>query len=228
MAVFYWPAILVPQTISPPEIVSFSVSGGRTLTGTEQRVFIDTGFIVMGYNGIVLDSRAKAKAYDVALARMRRNDTYKLPIFDRYGTPGSDNDGASAQLKVKADLGATSVSISSTGILIEEGSWFNVGSRDFLHQVIEITNAPASIPAITPISGGGAWDDSAPWLDNTGIPGDYTVNILPPLRDDFGKATEVRFKDIVLRGRMADIRSGSREDEAPGWSTPSLSFQEDF
>lgn len=193
-----WPDVLVPKRCTP-SLRNFAASGGRTVTGREQRVYSDAGFWTVRHDEIVVKDYATATAYRALLARLRQGEDVDLPIFDMH-LP-SDVSSGDLELSGAHALRSTTLSIASTGPTVAAGSYLSINS--WLYQVTEVTSAPG---------GGGA--------------GAYTVKILPPTRQAHPDTKNVKPLALVCRCVLDELNSGDLDQDLTGIAFPSLSFVE--
>lgn len=129
-----WPSSL-DASRCVPELRNFTVSGGRTFGGREQRIFSNAGFWEISYT-IPLNTRAKVHAYRAMIARLRGGEDIFAKIFDKH-RPGLFGD-STATLGADAALGATTLDIDWSDDDLFEGQHFRIGNR--LYRITELTD----------------------------------------------------------------------------------------
>jgi hypothetical protein len=226
---FNWPeTILQPQSTLPPVIRQMTRQGPRSMTGREQRVLSDAGFLTMTYNGLWLDNRVKRETYNWVLDRLRQNETASLPLYGVDVARGALNTGAEAELGAAAALRATEIEIDCTGITVVAGNYLNLGTR--LHKVTRVTSEPEDPLHGNPVSAQGPFIRAVGWTEATGLDtGTYVVKITPPLREDYTIGTAVSFIDLRMVGELVDLTAGDPDFTPGGFgAVSSLTFREAF
>lgn len=220
-----WPGILKARSCDV-HLRNFMRSGGRSLLGTEQRVYSDAGRVEVGYSGIVVNTREKAAAYRAMVARLRAGEDIMLAIHDVYRPLGSHSPGALVTLSADAALRATQLWILSTGVAIAPGHHVTIGDR--VHIVTEVVSGPASPPLLNQIVCDATWTDSEPWTDAVDGSAGYSVKIMPPLRAAHAAGTVVECEALALRAVLKDQDDGDLILDLGRFGSPNLTFVESF
>lgn len=207
-----------------PVLRNFAVSGGRSLSGREQRVLGDAGYWAIPMRSIVVNTREKAAAYRAMAARLRQSESVILRICDTYVPRWARSKAAKAVLTGDAPLRATQIALTVTGIDVQPGHYISFGDR--LHLVTEIASGPAEPPLVNPLVLDEPFHE--PWTDNVDVPATYVVKILPPLRAGLPAGTSASFSDLRLRAVPEDLNSGDLDLDLGRFGTPSLTFIEDI
>lgn len=218
-----WSELLRARS-SDAHLRNFARSGGRSLSGREQRAFSDAGFWTIVKSGLVINTRERAAAYRAMIARLRQGEDILVPLCDLYTPLGSRLATASSVLAADAALRATGVSLIVSGLDLAAGHYFSIGDR--LHLVTEIVSGPSEPPLINQLVSDSAWSDALPWADAVAGGSAYTVRILPPLRAAAPAGTAASFSDLKLRCELQDLAAGDLDLDLGRFGTPSLTFIE--
>ncbi|WP_226578259.1 hypothetical protein [Acuticoccus sediminis] len=195
-----WPAALVPQRCVPA-LRNFALSGGRTLTGRQQRTFFDAGFWTVRYDGIVVKDRETANTYQATLARLRQGEDVNLPIPNLYPPDGVTTPGNGLTLRQAHTQRTTQLDMMSVEVTVTTGTYLCIDQ--WIYQVTDVTLAPAP-----------------------GGTGRYIVGILPPLRLAYPEAKTVKPRILTLRCVLDDLKAGDLDYDRSGVAFPSLTFIE--
>ncbi|MBS7542536.1 hypothetical protein [Ancylobacter oerskovii] len=217
-----WSPHLTPRN-SFYELKGLVSSGGRVADGREQRVQDDVGFWRHSQT-YAIRNRAQALAYRAMLTRLRAGEAILAKVFDAYGPPTTGTVAEpSASLTAAADLRATTVSISTFGLILQPGIAFSIGHR--LHRITKVVfHTPGGTAAW---NGSAPWDGSAPWIGQPAAGPDlWTVNIQPPLRQDLAAGTNVDFFNLQCLCVIEDVTSGDIDLDLGFFADPTLSLIE--
>lgn len=200
----------MPDALDKPlkcdvQLRNFIKRGPRTVSGREQRVFFDAGYVAVDYEWRLRTPR-EVRAFRKMIARLRAGEEIVAPVLERSDTRGVRDADTSAELKNPASLRDTSIVIFATGIDVAEGSYVGIGNR--VHVITDVTSSPANIDFFDPVSGEGPWDDDIPWNDDLPAQQTWNIKILPPLRNDYDAGTAIKFTDITLIGVIDDPAQG--------------------
>lgn len=218
-----WPASLVPAKCNPT-LRNFTTSGGRSMTGREQRVYSDAGYWSIDMQRIVVKGRAERYAYTAMINRLRQGEDVIVPIFDLYAAVGAANNGSTAAVAAAALLRATSLSITVSGLDVQAGVRFSIADR--LYEISEVVSGPASPPLENQLTSDSPWADDQPWTDTVNATGTYVVKILPPLRAPVAVGNQINFSAPELRCIPADPGDGDLDLEIGRYGFPSITFIE--
>lgn len=221
---FSWPAILKARR-SNPHLRGALRSGGRSISGIEQRVASDAGYFEVVYDGIRIRNLKEATAYRAMIARLRHGESILLAICDRYLPTGARSGNAAIVVQANAPLRATQVTLTVTNVDVKLGHYISVGDR--LHVITEIVSGPTAPPMLNPIATDAAFVDE-PWTDSVSGSANYTVKLLPPLRSAVPAGTAATFRDLTLRCVIKDAGDGDLDLDLGRFGAPSLTFIEDF
>lgn len=180
-------------------------SGGKSQTGREQRVQSDAGYLVVVYE-VPINKPERARAYRAMQSQLRSGEEVLARICDRNQARGAYGDDVTASLTSNVLARATQIPVTVTGAEIEPGTYIGVGVNR-LHIVTEVVSGgPATF--YNHVLSDNLWDDRLPWSDAAPDAKNYVLKIMPPMRADFGAGTAVKFKDITMRGVLADMSDG--------------------
>lgn len=207
-----------------PVLRNSAVSGGRSISGREQRLLGDAGFWSVPMRSIVVNTREKAAAYRAMTARLRQGESIILRICDAYVPRWARSEAAKAVLASAAPLRATQIGLTVTGIDVQPGHYLSFGDR--LHLVTEIVSGPSEPPLVNPLVLDEPFHE--PWTDNVGTPASYVVKILPPLRAALSAGAAASFSDLKLRAVPEDLNAGDLDLDLGRFGTPSITFIEDI
>lgn len=212
-----WPSDLAPSSGSP-ELRSATRSGGRSVSGVEQRVTTGASYWEISYSFDLFD-RAKVNAWRAFVARLRDGEEVDVKLFDMYRA----GVGASATGALTADaaLRATQVSVAASGLAIGAGQHFSIASR--LYVVTEVVSVAVS-GLISMILGDAVWSDSGTWSD-TGTE-TKVLKFRPPLRAAASAGATVNFDALVCRCVLKSPDDGDLSLEMLRFGRPSLTFIE--
>jgi hypothetical protein len=199
------PAVLTTR-VSKPELRNFSKGGVPTETGRMQRTFSDAGFVEVVVTFPRIRPGAEANAYKAMVARLRSGEDILLDFCNPDRPPSADESTATAELTAAVDLRETTISITVDAIIIGEGNWFSIGDR--AHMITRIVSAPEDPQGLGPLERDSPLNDPDPLLYSGATEGAYTVEVLPPMRDDYDASEPVKFDDLAIRVVMKDPREG--------------------
>ena len=223
MTILQWPDVLKAR-VWDPHLRNLAVSGGRTLTGREQRVFGDAGLWVIRVSDVVVRNREQAAAYRALIARLRAGEDILLPVRDLYQPLGVRSPDAAVKLKNAAPLRATQVDLNVAGVAVEAGHHLTIGDR--LHLVTEVVTGPAVPPLLNQLVSGAPWSDALPWSDAVDGSADYAVRLLPPLRSDQPAGVTCSFRNLRLRCVLQELADGDLDLDLGRLGRPNLNFIE--
>lgn len=224
MTITTWPAKLVPQRASFNLRNSWK-SGGRNVFGREQRVRSDAGFWAITLSGILIHDRATEYAFRALVARLRDGEDVFVPMFGfRALLNSADTDDSACELTDAADLRATTINITSSGVQLLAGGMIGIFGR--LHQITEITTAPSAPPFENMIANDSPWRDGVPFVDAVSASANYVVKILPPLRSDYSAGQTVKTSGLTVRCVLESGGDGDLEMQPGGIAYPTLTFVE--
>lgn len=223
--VFPWPGVLKARVRDAHPRNGFR-SGGRSLSGIEQRVLSDASYWEVAVAGIKISRAEEALAYRAMIARLRDGEAMTMRLCDAYRPLGSGAIGAAVTVSANAALRATQVALNVTGADLKAGHYFSIGER--LHQVKEVVSGPAAPPFLNQVATDSPWDDRIPWSDAVAGTSAYTVKIVPPLRAAAPAGAAASLSDLVLRCVLRDAADGDLELDLGRLGSPSLTLVEDF
>lgn len=207
-----------------PVLRNAARSGGRSLSGREQRVMSDAGFWVVPMTSIVVNTRERAAAYRAMVARLRQGEEILVPICDLYTPRGARSPAAAITMTADAALRATQIGLSCVEVDIQPGHYVTIGDR--LHLVTEIVSGPLAPPFLNPVATDTPFRDDEPWTDAVSGAAAYVVKILPPLRAAVTAGQPVSFRHLALRCVVQDLNDGDLDLDLGRFGTPSLTFIE--
>lgn len=222
---FAWPGVLKARARNPHPRNGFR-SGGRSLSGVEQRVVSDASYWEIAVSGIKVGSAAEALAYRAMIARLRDGEAMIMQVCDAYRPLGAKANGTAVSLAAAAALRATQVALNVTGAELSSGHFFSIGER--LHQVKQVVSGPVAPPFLNQLAMDSPWDDRIPWSDAVAGTSLYTVTITPPLRAAAPAGTGASLSNLVLRCVLRDAADGDLELDLGRLGSPSLTLVEDF
>lgn len=223
MTIATWPAVLKAR-IWDPHLRNQSASGGRSPTGRSQSVFGDGGFWMVRISGIKVTDRAAAAAYRALIARLRAGEDILLPVRDLYQPAGSRLVDAAVTLAADAVLRSTQIAVNVAGVDVVAGHHLTIGDR--LYLVTEIVSGPAQPALLNQLVSDSPWSDALPWTDAVAGSSSYVMKILPPLRADLGAGEPARFRDLLVRCKLADPANGDLDLDLGRFGAPELTFIE--
>ncbi|MGA0564178.1 hypothetical protein ACO2RV_17165 [Ancylobacter sp. VNQ12] len=208
-----WPEALKPRSMSH-ELRSFVLSGGRSIAGTEQRVFAGVGRWEITYE-VPVHTRAQALAWRALLARLRAGEDVSAKVFDMWRAVGSSD---SATVTAAASKGATVIAVDPAGATVEPGLHFSISGR--LYRILDIQ-----------VDEGGDWEDGEGWSDAEAWPdedfGDgISLRILPPLRAAVAASQPVSFSDLRCLCVIGDMQGGDLDLDLGRFATPTITLVE--
>lgn len=221
MTITQWPGVLKARNWDA-HLRNLAVSGGRSLSGREQRAFGDAGLWEVRISNIVVRNRAQAAAFRALIARLRTGEDILLPVRDLYRPVANQN--VTAQLSSGAALRATQVALTISGLDLQPGHHLTIDDR--LHLVSEIVSGPVAPPLLNQLVSDLPWSDAIPWRDAVAGSAAYAAKLLPPLRAAVAGGTAVQFKDLVLRCVLKDLGDGDLDLDLGRLGRPSLTFIE--
>ncbi|GAB5376466.1 MAG: hypothetical protein AcusKO_29280 [Acuticoccus sp.] len=220
-----WPDVLVPQRASA-HVRSTAASGGRTGNGQRQLVFSDAGFWEVRLSGVIVANRAQVNAYRKLIAQLRQGESVAVPTFDKWWPIGADAATSDVTISGDVEIRQTEITLTSSGVAIEEGSRFSIINR--LHEVIEITSGPGSPPLENPLANDQPWWDHQPWTDSVDASDSYTVKISPPLRSNYSNGQSVNFFNTRVNCVLENMRDGDLDLASGRVGYPSMTLIESF
>lgn len=195
--------------------------GGRSATGREQRVQSDAGYIDITYEIPILAPYI-ARAYRALMSRLRTGEEVLAKIFDVNQPRGADNSLVTGLLTADISPRDTQIQITVTGSGVTAGAYIGIGVNR-LHVITEVVSGGPSTFFNQLAS---EWDDRTPWSDSAPAATTYVVKVMPPIRAGFGAGTVVNFKDITMRGVLADVNDGDLSLDVGRFGTASFTIRE--
>lgn len=201
---FAWDDVLQPRRCDV-NVRALTRSGGRSATGREQRVQSDAGFVDVSYE-IPITSPAVARACRATVTKLRAGEECLAKVFDVNQPRGALGVAVTGELTANIAARDTQIGITVTGAEIMAGTIIGIGANR-VHIITEVVSGgPASF--FNNVLGAGNWDDDIPWSDAATAARNYVVKVMPPIRNPFAAGTVVKFRDITMRGVLADINDG--------------------
>lgn len=217
-----WPEAL-KVTRCDPHLRAMTKGGGRTATGREQRVQADAGFWEVTYE-LPINKPERARAYEAMIALLRSGQEVLARIVRRSQPRGAYGEEVTASLTSTVAPRDTQIGITVTGAEIDAGTYIGIGVNR-AHVITEVVSGgPADF--FNHVSSDNKWDDGIPWSDAGPNAKAYVVKVMPPIRADFGAGTVVKFKDITMRGVLADMSDGDLSLDLGRFGTVTLTIQE--
>lgn len=199
-----WDDVLQPRRCDV-NVRALTRSGGRSATGREQRVQGDAGYIDVTYE-IPITSPAVARACRTVVTRLKTGEEMLAKVFDINQPRGALGVAVTGSLTTDIAARATQIGITVTGTEITAGTLIGIGVNR-VHIITEVVSGgPASF--FNNVLGFGKWNDDIPWSDTATAARAYVVKVMPPIRNPLGAGTAVKFRDITMRGVLADINDG--------------------
>lgn len=218
-----YPATLVPSNVAH-ELRGFSVSGGRSNTGDEQRAFFSAGRWEFRYD-IPVRTREKVLAARAMMDRLRTGEDVLLKVFDLQRAEGALGADPNAAVVSSVSAGATSMQIEASGLDPEPGVHFSIGQR--LYRINRVTaETPSDSLVDIILSDDKLWVDSAVWVEDGSGGSTYSVNFLPPLRATASAGAAVDFTDLVCLCGLAEMSDGDLSLDLGKFGTLSIAFRE--
>ncbi|MBD3847114.1 hypothetical protein IED13_15500 [Bosea sp. SSUT16] len=217
---------MLKARVCDPHLRNGFRSGGRSLSGIEQRVVSDASYWEVAVSGIKISKAEEALAYRAMIARLRDGEPMIMQVCDAYRPLGSKSSSTAVSLAASAALRATQVALNVTGAELMGGHYFSIGER--LHQVKEVVSGPVAPPFLNQLATDSPWDDRIPWADAVAGTSLYTVTITPPLRAAAAAGTGASLSNLVLRCVLRDAADGDLELDLGRLGSPSLALVEDF
>lgn len=224
MTAIPWPNVLHYRSISP-ELTGVTVTGGRSMSGIEQRTLRHPGYWRIRVDGIVINTADRARAYRALVARLRAGETVDVPIADPYRADRSTEPSRSAKVATLAAAGATSLILSIVGYDVDQGNYASISGR--LHLITDITSGTGD-GLFNQLVTDFPWDDSIPWVDEPVAITTTTASILPPLRAAAAVDAAVEFARPVVTCRLASPDSGDVTLDMLRFGVASLDLVENF
>lgn len=206
-----------------PVLRNMAVSGGRSATGREQRVMSSAGYWEIPIRNIVVNTAEKAAAYRAMMGRLRQGEDIVLPIWDMYGAPGGRMSVGFREFGAGAEVGATQVTLTTSGIQLAAGQYFSYGSR--LYLITEIVSGPTP-RLLNQAALDQPWADDVQWADGVSGFDNHVVKITPPIRSSTIVYTQIRFTALSLLCVLKDFAEGDLDLDLGRFATPSLTFVE--
>lgn len=217
-----WPDAL-KITKCDPHLRSMSRSGGRSVSGRQQRVYADAGFWEVTYE-LPINRPERARAYEAMKALLETGQEILARIVRRNQPRGAYGEEVTASLTSTVAPRDTQISITVTGAEIDAGTYIGIGVNR-AHVITEVVSGgPAEF--FNHVASDNKWDDGIPWSDAGPDAKTYVINVLPPIRAGFGAGTVVKFKDITMRGVLADMSDGDLSLDLGRFGTVTLTIQE--
>lgn len=217
-----WPDAL-KITKCDPRLRSLTRSGGRSVSGRQQRVQADAGFWEVTYE-LPINKPDRARSYEAMIALLRSGQEILARIVRRNQPRGAYGEEVTASLTSEIVPRATQIGITVTGAEIDAGTYIGIGVNR-AHVITEVVSGgPADF--FNHVSSDNKWDDDIPWSDAGPNAKAYVVNIMPPVRATFGAGTVVKFKDITMRGVLADMSDGDLSLDLGRFGAVTLTIQE--
>lgn len=218
-----WPSVLVPRSVTGPELRGAAISGGRATSGDEQRVYSDAGRWEVSYT-VPIRTRAQALAWRSMTARLRAGEDILLTVYDRWRPQAVIAGDTLAEMHVSAGARATAVTLGTMGFPVEEGLHFCIYG-DRLYRITGVgAQSELTIGLAAAVSEDELWDDGDVWVDDPMILSETTI--LPPLRSAIPAGTAVGFRDLVLRAVLADLSAGDLDLDLGRFGDPTITFRE--
>lgn len=209
-----------------PHLRSGFRSGGRSLSGIEQRVVGDP-YWELAISGIKVSNAGEALAYRSLIAGLREGEAVIVPVCDAYLPVGSAGNGSAAVMAANAPLRATEISLNVSGMDLQAGHYLSLGGER-LHLIKAVVSAPSAPPYLNQVATDSPWDDRVPLADAVAAVATYVVKITPPLRAAAPVGTPVAMRDLRLRCVIRDAADGDLELDLGRLGRPTLTLVEDF
>lgn len=218
-----WPTALVPRRCDP-ELRNFVRSGGRSMTGREQRVYSDAGFWEVTLTGIRINTPEKVRMWRALIARLRQGESIALKVFDRSAAQGARHERAVAFVAAAAPPRSTSISLAVGGMEVDAGSYFTIADR--FYQVTQVASGGESDDFFSFLDDGEPWQDNLAWSDAAPQARSVVLNFLPPLRLAAVPGDAVEFSDLTMLGELASVSDGDLSLDLLRLGTASLTIRE--
>lgn len=222
--VMTWSSLLRSR-VRDPHLRSGFRSGGRSLSGIEQRVVGDP-YWELTISGIKVSNAGEALAYRALIAGLREGEPVIVPVCDTYVPAGVRGNGSGATLAANAALRATEISLDVSGMDLQAGNYLSLGGER-LHLIREVVSAPAAPPYLNQVATDSPWDDRVPLADAVAAVATYVVKVTPPLRAAAPAGTAVALRDLRLRCVIRDAADGDLQLDLGRLGQPSLTLVED-
>ena len=223
MTSIIWPASLNYRSASP-ELAGMTVTGGRSMSGIEQRTLRHPGFWRVRVEGIVINTQERANAYRALIARLRGGETVDVPIADPYRPKGARLTGAAATTTASVAAGAVTLAAAVVGHDVDAGHYFSTGGR--LYVVTEVTSGGYGL--FNQLVTDSPWDDRIPWVDAPTVSAATGLKFLPNFRTAIGSGVALDFKRPTLTCRLASQETGDLTLDLLRYGAASLDLVEAF
>jgi len=222
---FTFPSALVPRRCDP-EPRNTVRSGGRSVTGFEQRVIGDAGYWEVKYSDFPIMSADAEHAWMAAKIKLRQNQTALISVWRGYRSPGLLVPEAAAFNAGLQPLRSTQLVLTTRGIDLVEGALFSINDQ-YLHAVEEIVSRAGTPSLYVPLDDRGTpFDDPAP-LSGTGpATVTYDVKIWPPLRAPLPDNAPLDFRRPKFQGVLVDINDGDTSLDVGRFGLTSFTLRE--
>ncbi len=198
-----------------------SVSGGRSLSGVEQRVMRDAGYWSITLSEVVVKTREQAWAWQAMHARLRQGEPMIVTLCDPYRAPLDPANPVT--LVAAAALRASVVDVVGTLADLAPGQRFSISGR--LHQIVEVqSETSARVGLVLAVAADLAWSDGETWRDDAIW--SSRIRFAPPLRAPAPAGAVCDFRTLRVLVRLDDMASGDLDLEFGRFARPSLSLVE--
>ncbi|TCK28182.1 hypothetical protein EV667_2180 [Ancylobacter aquaticus] len=177
-------------------------SGGRSLSGAEQRTYSDAGYWSITCT-VPIRKREQALAWRAMKARMGMAEPLRFKMCELWRPEGAAD--ATVLLESAAAARTTQISLASSNdpaLELRAGHYFSV-SGERLHLITRVISHDEELQY---------WDEEDTWVDPSpwweGVLITDAVAIFPPLRGALAGGTAVNFSDLVCLARPEEATSG--------------------
>lgn len=223
---FPFPSVLKARSVMT-ELRGFSRSGGRSLSGIEQRVFSDAGRWEIRFDGVPIRRHEQVRAWHLSISRLRAGENVIVTV------PTLSNGSLAAQavavVGANAAARATQVTLHVRDMRALAGQDFSIGNR--LYRIVDIVSQTPPDSIAKRIGTDDQWSDAATWIDDDAGAGTFevaVVRILPPLRSAIAEGDPARFRDLTCTCVLSEMSEGDLALDLLRFGTPSITFIEDF
>ena len=213
-----WSSALIPRSCNP-ELRNAARSGGVSLSGQEQRVFSPAARWEVTYQ-FSIHSTTQVNAWRAMLGGLRSGDDIIVTVYDMH-KPGNFG-GDTTTLASAAALGAATLDIEGSGVVINAGQHISLGG-DRLHLVTTVDEGTeTNAGLVLAVSGDALWSDADIWIDGLIT----TIGIVPPTRAAYAEGATVNLSALKLRCVLKDISDGDLGLDLGRFGSPSITFVE--
>lgn len=223
---FPWPTTLRARAVTA-ELRGFARSGGRSLLGTEQRVYADVGRWEFTLDQVQIRTPDQANAWRATVARLRGGEVVVLAVFNPNNPAPALRGYADFTVAANVALRGNVVSLSGHGAIPQAGQDFSIGDR--LYRIVEVISSAQGSSIADWLTSGEPWSDAGVWADNeTDGPSLTQVRVMPGMREAVSAGAVARFSGLTCLCILRDVGDGDLALDLGRFGQPGISFVESF